>query len=53
LNVGQTATDIDFTPAAIEVRRQAGYEETAALGARKPWMAELDPIEGMMIHEPV
>jgi len=44
--------DIDFTPAGIEERRQAGYDETAAMIARKPWTAELDSIEGMMIHEP-
>lgn len=44
--------DVDFTPAGIEQRLQAGYEETAAMIARKPWTAELDPVEGMMIHEP-
>jgi len=43
--------DVDFTPAGIEQRLQAGYEETAAMIARKPWTAELDPVEGMMIHE--
>ena len=44
--------DIDFTPAGIAARRQAGYDETVAMIARKPWTVELDPIEGMMIHEP-
>lgn len=44
--------DIDFTPAGIAARRQAGYDETVAMIARKPWTVELDPVEGMMIHEP-
>ena len=43
--------DIDFTPAGIAARRQAGYE--AAMEALKltPWEGEFDPIEGVILHE--
>lgn len=43
--------DIDFTSAGIRTRWQAGYDQTRQMIARKPWSAEVDPIEGVLIHE--
>jgi NTE family protein len=44
--------DVDFTPNGIRNRWQAGYDDARAMIARSPWRAEVDPIEGVMIHEP-
>jgi NTE family protein len=43
--------DIDFSGAGIETRWRAGH--AAALGtiARKPWDCEIDPLQGVFIHE--
>jgi len=43
--------DIDFTPAGIRARRQAGYEATTKALARAPWQGEFDPVEGVILHE--
>ena len=43
--------DIDFGAATLNARRQAGLDDTRAMLARQPWTAEIDPIEGVMIHE--
>lgn len=43
--------DIDFTSRGIRTRRQAGLDETRSMIASRPWTAEVDPIEGVMIHE--
>jgi NTE family protein len=43
--------DIDFTPAGIRARRQAGYEATTKALAQAPWQGEFDPIEGVILHE--
>ncbi|MFL6662207.1 MAG: DUF3734 domain-containing protein [Rhizobacter sp.] len=42
--------DIDFTPASIRVRRQAGYADTMRMIERAPWEAPADPIEGVIEH---
>lgn len=43
--------DIDFTSDGIRSRRQAGYAQTRRMIERKPWTAEVDPAEGVMIYE--
>jgi len=43
--------DIDFTPAGIRARWQAGYNETRRMVALAPWRRPVDPIEGVIIHE--
>jgi NTE family protein len=42
--------DIDFTPAGIRVRREAGYADTMRMIALAPWQAPADPIEGVIEH---
>ncbi len=42
--------DIDFTPAGVKARREAGYADTARMVARAPWRAPTDPIEGVVEH---
>ncbi|MBT2324659.1 patatin-like phospholipase family protein [Variovorax paradoxus] len=43
--------DIDFTPAGIRTRRQAGYADTLRMIERTPWeQAAADPIEGVIEH---
>jgi NTE family protein len=43
--------DIDFSAAGIRARWQAGYEDTKRFIALRPWDKEIDPIEGIAIHE--
>jgi len=43
--------DIDFTPAGIRARWQAGYNATRRMVAHAPWRAPVDPMEGVVIHE--
>ncbi|MYM94227.1 patatin-like phospholipase family protein [Duganella vulcania] len=43
--------DIDFSAAGIRARWQAGYEDTRRMIALRPWDREIDPIEGIAIHE--
>jgi hypothetical protein len=45
--------DIDFTPAGIHARWQAGYADTKAMLKRAPWNRPVDPIDGVVIHDPV
>ena len=42
--------DIDFTPAGVLARRQAGYADTLRMIERAPWQAPADPIEGVIEH---
>jgi NTE family protein len=42
--------DIDFTPAGIRTRRQAGYADTLRMIGSAPWEAAADPIEGVIEH---
>jgi NTE family protein len=44
--------DIDFTPAGIGGRREAGYAATRDALERAPWNGTADSIEGVIIHEP-
>jgi len=43
--------DIDFSAAGIRARWQAGYEDAKRFIALRPWDNEIDPIEGIAIHE--
>jgi NTE family protein len=45
--------DIDFTPAGIRARWQAGYADTIAMLKRAPWNRPVDPVDGVVIHDPV
>ncbi len=40
--------DIDFTPAGVKTRREAGYADTLRMIERAPWQAPCDPIEGVV-----
>ena len=42
--------DIDFTPAGVNARREAGYADTLRMVERSPWRAQTDPIEGVIEH---
>jgi len=42
--------DIDFTPAGVHARREAGYADTMRMIERSPWRAPTDPIEGVVEH---
>jgi NTE family protein len=43
--------DIDFTPAGIRARREAGHADTLRMIKRAPWRAPADPIEGVIEHK--
>ena len=43
--------DIDFSPAGIRARREAGYRDTLRVIEEAPWQGEFDPIEGFILHE--
>jgi NTE family protein len=42
--------DIDFTPAGVKARREAGYADTRRMIERAPWREPTDPIEGVVEH---
>lgn len=43
--------DVDFTSSGIKKRWQAGYEQTMRVIEQAPWQREIDPIEGVFLHE--
>ena len=43
--------DIDFSPAGIRSRREAGYADTSRVLELAPWSGDFDPIEGFILHE--
>jgi NTE family protein len=43
--------DIDFSPAGLRARREAGYADTRRAIARAPWEQQADSIEGVVIHD--
>jgi NTE family protein len=45
--------DIDFSPNGIAERWQAGYRHTARALDSAPWAAECDPLEGLILHDPL
>jgi NTE family protein len=44
--------DIDFSPAGIRTRWDAGYADTMTALEQQPWIGEWDPLEGVILHEP-
>ena len=44
--------DIDFSPAGIRERWQAGYADTMRALEMQAWLGESDPLEGVILHEP-
>ena len=44
--------DIDFSPSGIRRRWEAGYRDTGRALERAPWQDEVDPLEGVIVHEP-
>jgi NTE family protein len=45
--------DVDFSPSGIRARWEAGYADTARALKRAPWEDKVDPLEGVIVHEPV
>ena len=43
--------DIDFTPAGIRTRWEAGFADTLGMIERAPWELEVDPMDGVVVHE--
>ena len=43
--------DIDFSPGGIRARWQAGLTDTRRMIERAPWELEVDPMEGVVVHE--
>jgi NTE family protein len=43
--------DIDFSPTGIEERWNAGLADTRATIARAPWTEQVDPMEGLILHD--
>jgi NTE family protein len=43
--------DIDFSPAGIRSRWEAGYADTRRALERKAWEDDCDPLEGVILHE--
>ncbi|MET0320003.1 MAG: DUF3734 domain-containing protein, partial [Duganella sp.] len=43
--------DIDFSATGIRARWQAGYDDTQRFIALRPWEQDVDPIEGIALHE--
>ncbi len=43
--------DIDFTPAGIEARWQAGYANAQRMLDASPWDRPVNPVEGIVIHD--
>ncbi|MBL8511698.1 MAG: patatin-like phospholipase family protein, partial [Betaproteobacteria bacterium] len=46
-----SSKDIDFTPAGIAARWQAGREYALASVAKAPWQQAIDPVEGIVVHD--
>jgi NTE family protein len=43
--------DIDFTPGGIRRRWEAGFADTQRMIERAPWELEVDPMDGVVLHE--
>jgi NTE family protein len=44
--------DVDFSPAGIRARWQAGYTNARRAIDRAPWRGEFGPLDGVILHEP-
>jgi NTE family protein len=51
VGANDSSKDIDFSPAGIRARWQAGYRETRNVIERAPWREPSDPLEGFVLHE--
>ncbi len=45
--------DIDFTPAGVHARWHAGYVDATRAIDKAPWADAVDPIDGVVVHEPM
>jgi NTE family protein len=45
--------DVDFSPSGIQQRWEAGYANARNTIGRAPWEEEFDPLQGVILHEPV
>jgi NTE family protein len=45
------AKDIDFSPLGIRTRWEAGYADTARVLEQSPWTRQVDPMDGIILHE--
>ncbi len=43
---------MDFSPTSIRARWEAGYVMTMRALDQAPWEDEVDPLEGVILHEP-
>jgi NTE family protein len=43
--------DVDFSPAGIRRRWDAGHSDTQRVLAQAPWTGDVDPLEGFILHE--
>ena len=43
--------DVDFTPAGIGKRWEAGYRATRRAIEEMPWQHDANPLEGVILHE--
>jgi NTE family protein len=43
--------DIDFTPAGVRARWQAGYADALRMIDRRPWTQLVDPMDGVVLHQ--
>jgi NTE family protein len=49
---GEDSTkDIDFSPAGIRARREAGRDAMVAVLRRRPWEEPFDRLEGIILHD--
>jgi len=46
------AKDIDFSPAGIGARWEAGYGDTMRALEQHPWLGEFGLLDGVVLHEP-
>jgi len=44
--------DVDFSPSSIRQRWEAGYAKTMRALDQAPWEGEVDPLAGVILHEP-
>jgi NTE family protein len=51
LDMESHTKDIDFSPAGIMKRWDAGYAHTKMVLDRSPWVGEFDPLSGVVLHE--
>jgi NTE family protein len=51
LDAEDQTKDIDFAPAAVRARWEAGFAHASRALERAPWKAPVDPIEGVVVHD--